>query len=61
MEPDNPEYLRTLEDIEHGGAAYRQSAGNFRGFSFGGDPCTNMCLCYLMQLFCCRGQFFFCC
>ena len=61
MEPDNPEYLRTLELIEHGGAAYRQSAGNFRGFTFGGDPCTNMCLCYLAQLFCCRGQFFFCC
>ena len=61
MEPDNMEYLRTLEAIEHGGAAYRQSAGNFRGFSFGGDPCTNMCLCYLVQLFCCRGQFFFCC
>ena len=61
MEPDNAEYLQTLEAIEHGGAAYRQSAGNFRGFTFGGDPCTNMCLCYLAQLFCCRGQFFFCC
>ena len=61
MEPDNMEYLQTLEAIEHGGAAYRQSAGNFRGFTFGGDPCTNMCLCYLAQLFCCRGQFFFCC
>ena len=61
MEPDNREYLQTLEAIEHGGAAYRQSAGNFRGFTFGGDPCTNMCLCYLAQLFCCRGQFFFCC
>lgn len=61
MEPDNMVYLQTLEAIEHGGAAYRQSAGNFRGFTFGGDPCTNMCLCYLAQLFCCRGQFFFCC
>ena len=61
MEPDNPEYLRALDAIEHGGQAYRQQAGNFRGFTFGGDPCTNMCLCYLLQLFCCRGQCFFCC
>ena len=61
MEPDNMEYLQTLEAIEHGGAAYRQSAGNFRGFTFGGDPCTNMCLCYLMNLFCCGGRGFFCC
>jgi len=61
MEPDNMEYLQTLEAIEHGGAVYRRSAGNYRGFTFGGDPCTNMCLCYLAQLFCCRGQFFFCC
>ena len=61
MDPGNPEYLQTLEEIEHGGAAYRQSAGNFRGFTFGGDPCTNMCLCYLAQLFCCQGRCFFCC
>jgi len=61
MEPDNMEYLQALEAIEHGGAAYRNTAGNYRGFTFGGDPCTNMCLCYLAQLFCCRGQFFFCC
>ena len=61
LEPDNMEYLQTLEAIEHGGAAYRRQAGNFRGFTFGGDPCTNMCLCYLFQLLCCRGQFIFCC
>ena len=61
MEPDNQVYLRTLEEIENGGAAYRQQAGNFRGFTLGGDPCTNLCLCYLVQLFCCRGQCFFCC
>ena len=61
MEPDNQEYIDTLNAIEHGGASYRRSAGNFRGFTFGGDPCTNMCLCYLAQLFCCRGRFFFCC
>ena len=62
MEPDNQEYLWTLERIENGGASYRQTAGNFRGFTFGGDPCTNMCLCWLVNLFCCGGRgFFLCC
>ena len=62
MEPDNLIYLHTLEQIEHGGAAYRRNAGNFRGFTFGGDPCTNLCLCYLINLFCCGGRgFFLCC
>ena len=61
MDPDNLEYQQVLSQIEHGGRAYRQTAGNYRGFTMGGDPCTNMCLCYLAQLVCCRGQFFFCC
>ena len=61
MDPDNPEYLNALNDIESGGAAYRRQAGNFRGFSMGGDPCTNLCLCYMAQLFCCGGRGFFCC
>ena len=61
MEPDNQEYLWALNQMEHGGSAYRQQAGNFQGFSFGGDPCTNLCLCYLMNLFCCGGRGFFCC
>ena len=62
MEPDNPEYLSALDQIEHGGAAYRRQAGNFRGFTFGGDPCTNLCLCYLFNIFCCGGRgFFLCC
>lgn len=61
MEPDNGEYLDALNQIEHGGYAYRQQAGNFRGFTVGGDPCTSMCLCYLMNLFCCRGSGWFCC
>ncbi len=60
MEPDNPEYLSALNQIEHGGASYRQQAGNFRGFTMRADPCTNLCLCYLAQLFCCRGRFFCC-
>lgn len=59
MEPDNMEYLQALEQIENGGAAYRQRTGNFRGFSMGGSPCTGLCLCYLAQLCCSRG--IYCC
>jgi len=60
MEPGNPEYLEFLNEIENGGAAYRRQAGAYRGFSFGGNPCMSMCLCYAAQLFCCRGRFFCC-
>ncbi len=60
MEPDNSEYVRALDVIEHGGAAYRQQAGNFRGFAMGGSPCASLCLCYFAQLLCCRGNGFFC-
>ena len=61
MEPDNMEYVSALNQIEHGGYTYRQQAGNFQGFTMGGDPCTNLCLCYLFNLFCCGGRGFFCC
>ena len=63
MDPGNQEYLWALSQLENGGSAYRQQAGNFGGFSFGGSPCGGLCLCYLMQLFCCGGRipFFFCC
>ena len=62
MEPDNQEYLRTLNFMENGGAAYRQQAGSFRGVTLGGDPCTNLLLCYLCNIFCCGGRgFFLCC
>ena len=60
MEPDNPEYLDALNQIEHGGNTYRERAGGFRGFRMRGDPCANLCLCYLAQLFCCRGRFLCC-
>ena len=60
MEPDNPEYLRTLELMENGGAAYRQQAGNFRGFTLGGNPCASLCLCYLVQLCCCGRRGIWC-
>ena len=62
MDPGNPEYLNTLNRMEHGGADYRQTAGNYQGFSMGGSPCMNLCLCYLVNLFCCGGRgMFLCC
>lgn len=54
MEPDNAEYIRALNIIENGGAAYRQRAEDYRGFRFGGSPLAGLCLCYLVQWFCCR-------
>ena len=54
MEPDNQTYLYALNRMEMGGAAYREHAGSYRGFTMRGDPCTNLCLCWLAQMFCCR-------
>ena len=59
MDPDNPEYLDALSRMENGGAAYRQRSGDFRGFSMTGGPCAGLCLCYALQMFCCRGVY--CC
>ena len=56
MDPDNYEYMSLLERIEHGGSAYRRQAGNFRGFTIGADPCTNMLVCWFLNLFCCGGR-----
>ena len=61
MEPDNYEYIQTLNQIENGGAAYRRQAGNFGGFTMRTSPFASLCLCYLFNLFCCGGRFFFCC
>ena len=58
IEPGNPEYLQTLNEIENGGAAYRRQAGGFRGFGVRGGL-WQLCLCYFLQAFCCRG--FYCC
>lgn len=55
MEPGNRAYLQALDQIEHGGSQYRQQAGNYRGFSMRGNPCMGLCLCWFVQLFCCRG------
>ena len=59
MEPDNAEYLMTLRNIEAGGATYHRYAGQFRGFNSRGGL-WQLCLCWVAQLFCCRGQFFCC-
>lgn len=62
MEPDNQDYLWALDQLEKGGSAYRRQAGNYGGFSVGGFPCANLCLCYLAQVFCCGGRMpFLCC
>ena len=54
MEPDNAEYLRTLQAIQNGGATYQRQAGNFQGFDLGDLPCARLCLCYALPLCCCR-------
>ncbi len=58
MDPNNPEYLQILDEIENGGAASRRQAGNYRGFEMRGSL-WQLCLCWFAQLFCCRG--FICC
>ena len=59
MDPSNMEYLQALEAIESGGAAYRRQAGNFGGFTLRGGL-WQLCLCWCLQLFCCRGQCLIC-
>ena len=59
MEPGNAEYLRTLEFIQNGGAAYRRQAQGFGGYRMGGNL-WSWCLCLLAQMFCCRGRIFCC-
>jgi len=59
MEPDNPEYLRTLEYIQSGGTAYQRQAQSFGGYRMGGNL-WSWCLCLLVQMFCCRGRIFCC-
>ena len=52
MEPDNLTYQQVLSQIEYGGTAYRQQAGNYRGFTTQGNPCANLCLCLFLQWLC---------
>lgn len=59
MDPGNQEYLWTLENLENGGNVYRQQAGNFRGFTMGGDFCSRLCMMYLCCM-CSGGRCMFC-
>ena len=61
MEPDNMEYIRVLNDIESGGAAYRNQTGNYQGFGMQTSPCASLFLCWLANLCCFGGRCFFCC
>ena len=56
MDPDNLQYQRELSRMEYGGYTYRQSAGNYQGFEMRMNPCTNLCLCWLINTFCCGGR-----
>ena len=60
MEPDNQLYLEALRQIQDGGGAYRQQAAGFGGIRMGKASCIPLCLCYLVQCFCCRGRLFWC-
>ena len=60
MEPDNRVYLDTLTAIEHGGTFYRQQAGSYRGYAWGGSSFGSMCLFWLVMRFCCGIRCFFC-
>ena len=54
MDPSNPEYLRMLEQIEHGDTAYRQQAGTYQSYTMRSGLCANLLWCFLCRLFCCR-------
>lgn len=62
MEPDNYEYLRTMQAMENGSIRYSQQAGGFKGFKMGGNPCYSLLLCWCLNFFCCGGSrwFFWC-
>lgn len=52
MDPGNEEYLDALNQIEHGGYTYRQSTGNFGGYTVRGTPCSSVWACCMAQLLC---------
>jgi len=63
MDPGNQQYIFELNRMENGGYTYRTTAGNYQGFDLSLDPCSKLCLCYLVNMFCCggRGWWLFCC
>ena len=62
MDPDNQEYLKALDRMEHGGDTYRRQAGNFQGFDLRMNPCTTLCLCMMCNQMCPgMGWYWLCC
>ena len=55
MEPDNLTYIRTLDQMQSGGRAYTQQAEGYDGYPNRVDPCTNMLLCWFLNMCCCGG------
>ena len=55
LEPDNENYRRALELMENGGSIYRQQAQGYRGYTVRTDPCSDFCLCWLLNMCCCGG------
>ena len=53
MEPDNTEYIQALSAMEGGGYAYRQNAGQFKGFTMPASPCLYFLWCLCLRFFCC--------
>ena len=53
MEPDNLTYLRALDRLQNGGRTYTQRAEGYQGYAARTDPCTNLLLCWLMNMCCC--------
>ena len=60
MDPSNRVYLDTLTAMENGGTFYRQQAGSYRGYTWGGSSLGSMCLCWLLMRFCCGIRCFWC-
>jgi len=52
MEPDNPEYLELLDELEQGGSTYRQQAGTYRTYQTSSGICLPFFLCWFCRLFC---------
>ncbi len=52
LDPENPEYLHILEQMESGGSAYRQQAGSYAGYNTRNDPCSGLLCCILAKIFC---------
>ena len=59
MDPGNQEYLRAMDHIQGTGTYYRRQAENFGGIKLPGGLWP-LCLCWCLQLFCCRGRCLIC-